>query len=61
MKRILLAGILGGLTLFVWMFVVHELLGLGEREDLDPEDRSLRIDGHHERLLLRAHDMRVLP
>lgn len=30
MKRILLAGILGGLTLFVWMFVAHELLGLGE-------------------------------
>jgi len=30
MKRILLAGILGGLTLFVWMFVAHEILGLGE-------------------------------
>lgn len=30
MKRILLAGILGGLTLFVWMFVAHEFLGLGE-------------------------------
>jgi hypothetical protein len=30
MKRIVLAGILGGLTLFVWMFVAHELLGLGE-------------------------------
>jgi len=30
MKRILLAGILGGVTLFVWMFVAHELLGLGE-------------------------------
>jgi hypothetical protein len=30
MKRILLATILGGLTLFVWMFVAHELLGLGE-------------------------------
>ena len=30
MKRILLAGILGGLTLFVWMFVAHEVLGLGE-------------------------------
>jgi hypothetical protein len=30
MKRILLAGILGGLTLFVWLFVAHELLGLGE-------------------------------
>jgi hypothetical protein len=30
MKRILLAAILGGLTLFVWMFVAHELLGLGE-------------------------------
>ena len=30
MKRILLAAILGGLTLFVWMFVAHEFLGLGE-------------------------------
>jgi len=30
MKRILLAGILGGLTLFVWLYVAHELLGLGE-------------------------------
>lgn len=30
MKSILLAAILGGLTLFVWMFVAHELLGLGE-------------------------------
>jgi hypothetical protein len=30
MKRILLAGILGGLTLFVWTFVAHQFLGLGE-------------------------------
>jgi hypothetical protein len=30
MKRTLLAGILGGLTLFVWMYVAHDLLGLGE-------------------------------
>lgn len=30
MKRILLAGILGGLTLFVWTYVAHEFLGLGE-------------------------------
>src|SRR6267378_368362 len=30
MKRILLAAILGGLILFVWMFVAHEVLGLGE-------------------------------
>ena len=30
MKRILLAGVLGGLTLFVWMFVAHDILGLGE-------------------------------
>ncbi|HWW17745.1 MAG TPA: hypothetical protein VNY81_03900 [Candidatus Saccharimonadales bacterium] len=30
MKRILLAAILGGLTLFVWMYVAHDLLGLGE-------------------------------
>jgi hypothetical protein len=30
MKRIVLAGILGGVTLFVWVFVAHELLGLGE-------------------------------
>jgi hypothetical protein len=30
MKRILVAAILGGLTLFVWMYVAHDLLGLGE-------------------------------
>ncbi len=30
MKRIVLAAVLGGLTLFVWMFVAHDLLGLGE-------------------------------
>jgi hypothetical protein len=30
MKRIVLAGILGGLTLFVWTFVAHQFLGLGE-------------------------------
>ena len=30
MKRILLAGILGGLTIFIWTFVAHEFLGLGE-------------------------------
>ena len=30
MKRIVLAAILGGLTLFVWMYVAHDLLGLGE-------------------------------
>jgi hypothetical protein len=30
MKQILLAGIVGGLTLFVWMYVAHDLLGLGE-------------------------------
>jgi hypothetical protein len=30
MKRILLAGILGGVTVFVWTFVAHEFLGLGE-------------------------------
>jgi hypothetical protein len=30
MKQILLAAVLGGLTLFVWMYVAHDLLGLGE-------------------------------
>jgi hypothetical protein len=30
MKRLLLAGILGGVTLFVWTFVAHQFLGLGE-------------------------------
>ena len=30
MKRIVLAGILGGLTIFVWTFVAHQFLGLGE-------------------------------
>src|SRR5260370_8309770 len=30
MKRILPAGILGGLALFVWACVAHQVLGLGE-------------------------------
>ena len=30
MKRIVLAGVLGGLTIFVWTFVAHQFLGLGE-------------------------------
>jgi hypothetical protein len=30
MKQILAAAILGGLTLFVWMYLAHDLLGLGE-------------------------------
>jgi len=30
MKRIVLAAILGGLTLFVWMYVAHDVLGIGE-------------------------------
>jgi hypothetical protein len=30
MKRLLLAGILGGLIIFCWTFVAHEFLGLGE-------------------------------
>ena len=29
-KRVVIAGILGGLTLFVWSFVAHEFLPLGE-------------------------------
>lgn len=29
-KRMVIAGILGGLTMFVWLFVAHEALGLGE-------------------------------
>ncbi len=29
-KRILLAGLLGGIAFFLWNFVSHELLGLGE-------------------------------
>ena len=29
-KRVVIAGILGGLTMFVWSFVAHELLPLGE-------------------------------
>ena len=31
-KRIVIAGILGGLTMFVWLFVAHEFLPLGEME-----------------------------
>ena len=30
MKRILLAGLLGGLALFLWEFVAHDVLPLGE-------------------------------
>ena len=30
MKQIILGGVLGGLTLFVWMFVAHDVLPLGE-------------------------------
>jgi drug/metabolite transporter superfamily protein YnfA len=29
-KRVVIAGILGGLTMFVWLFVAHEFLPLGE-------------------------------
>lgn len=28
-KRVILGGILGGLTMFVWLFVAHELLPIG--------------------------------
>ena len=30
MKRIVIAGILGGLTLFLWLYLAHDVLGLGE-------------------------------
>jgi hypothetical protein len=29
-KRVVMGGILGGLTMFVWLFAAHELLPLGE-------------------------------
>ena len=29
-KRVVIGGILGGLTMFVWLFVAHDLLPLGE-------------------------------
>jgi hypothetical protein len=29
-KRVVIAGILGGLTMFIWLFVAHEFLPLGE-------------------------------
>src|SRR5215469_5680753 len=29
-KRVVIAGILGGLAMFFWLFVAHEFLGLGE-------------------------------
>jgi len=29
-KRVVIAGILGGITMFVWLFVAHEFLPLGE-------------------------------
>jgi len=29
-KRVVIGGILGGLTMFVWLFVAHEFLPLGE-------------------------------
>jgi len=29
-KRVLIGGILGGVALYLWMFVAHEVLGIGE-------------------------------
>lgn len=29
-KKVLLAGILGGIGMFLWNFVAHDLTGLGE-------------------------------
>ncbi len=29
-KRVVIAGILGGLGMFLWLFVAHEFLPLGE-------------------------------
>ncbi len=29
-KRVVIAGILGGLVMFCWLFVAHEFLPLGE-------------------------------
>ena len=29
-KRVVIAGILGGVAMFVWLFVAHEFLPLGE-------------------------------
>ena len=47
MKRMLLAGILGGLTLFVWMFVAHELLGLGETGVGEIPNEALVLSAMH--------------
>ena len=29
-KHVVMGGVLGGLTMFVWLFLAHEVLGLGE-------------------------------
>ena len=29
-KRVVIGGVLGGLTMFVWLFVAHDFLPLGE-------------------------------
>ena len=42
MKRIVLAGILGGVAMFVWMFVAHVILPLGEVGISEiPDDRPV--------------------
>jgi hypothetical protein len=44
-KRVLLAGILGGIVLFLWGFIAHEVLPLGTvgLNDLPNEDAVLNI------------------
>jgi len=43
MKRVLLAGLLGGLVLIVWLFVVDALLGFSRAIDMNklPEERAV--------------------
>src|SRR5579884_2554238 len=43
MKRVILAGVLGGLAMFIWTFVAHMLLPLGEAgvKQIDHEESLL--------------------
>ena len=48
MKRILLGAILGGLAMFVWEFVAHEVLPLGEAgvKSIDNEPLQTAVQGN---------------
>jgi hypothetical protein len=43
-KRVVIGGLLAGLTMFVWLFLAHEVLGLGEMgvKEIPNEESVLR-------------------